>query len=78
MGRKPIPRPSFLDTCTYLGFIYGERRWRSIEDDVIYTWDALHGEIEGYDGRGRHIVGAMDAMTGEPTKPARRGRRIRV
>jgi len=47
LGRKPIPRPSFLDTCTYLGFIYGERRWRSIEDDVIYTWDALHGEIEG-------------------------------
>ena len=77
MGRKPIPRPSFLDTCTYLGFIYGERRWRSIEDDVIYTWDALHGEIEAYDGRGHHI-GVVDATTGEPIKLARRATRIRV
>jgi Cytotoxic len=77
LGRKPIPRPSFLDTCRYLGYIYGERRWRSVEDDVFYTWDALHGEIEAYNGRGDHI-GVIDAMTGKPIKPARRGRRIRV
>jgi hypothetical protein len=28
MGRKPIPKPSFLDDCEYLGFVHGERRWR--------------------------------------------------
>ncbi|HLB98562.1 MAG TPA: colicin E3/pyocin S6 family cytotoxin [Acetobacteraceae bacterium] len=36
---------------------------RSIEDNVIYTLDALHGEIEACDGRGHHI-GVVDAMTG--------------
>lgn len=77
MGRKLIPRPSFLDTCHYLGYIYGERRWRSLEDPVIYTWDALHGEIEAYDTRGWHI-GVLDATTSRPIKPARRGRRIHV
>jgi hypothetical protein len=77
LGRKPIPKPSYLDSCIYLGFINGERRWRSVEDDVIYTWDALHGELEGYNGRGQHI-GAMDALTGKLIKPARKGRRIRV
>ena len=77
MGRKPIPRPGFLDTCRYLGYIYGERRWRDPEGDLIYTWDNLHGEIEVYDARGHHL-GAADAMTGERTKRARKGRRIRV
>jgi hypothetical protein len=48
-----------------------------VEDNVIYTWDALQGGIEAYDGRGRH-VGVLDATAGKPIKPARRGRRIRV
>lgn len=77
LGRKPIPRPSFLDACVCLGYIYGERRWRNIEGDVIYTWASLHGELEGFNMRGHHI-GAMDASTGKLIKPARKGRRIRV
>lgn len=77
MGRKPVPKPSFLDSCRYLGFVSGERRWRGMDDDVIYTWDSLHGEIEAYNARGYHL-GVIDALTGEPIKPARKGRRIRV
>lgn len=77
MGRKPIPRHGFLDTCDYLGYIYGERRWRDPEGDFIYTWDGLHGELEVYDARGHHL-GAADPMTGERIKRARKGRRIRV
>ena len=77
VGRKPIPGPGFLDTCEYLGYIYGERRWRDRRADVLYTWDALHGEIEIYNLRGRHL-GAGDPMTGERVKPARKGRYIRV
>lgn len=76
MGRLPIPKPSFLDECEYLGYIYGERRWRG-PDGQLYTWDGLHGEIEAYDRRGHHR-GVADAITGERIKPARNGRKIRV
>lgn len=77
MGRKPIPQRSLLDACEYLGYIYGERRWRNQELRLIYTWDSLHGEIEAFNQRGRH-VGVYDAHTGVQIKPAVPGRRIRV
>jgi hypothetical protein len=76
MGRVPIPKPSFLDRCEYLGYIYGERRWRGA-DGRILTWDALHGELEVFDKRGRHR-GTIDPVTGEGRKFARKGRTIRV
>jgi hypothetical protein len=77
MGRRPLPRPCFLDQCESLGFIGGERRWRSVDGKRIYTWDALHGEIEVFNARGRHL-GALDAVTGVPVKGPVRGRRIDV
>jgi hypothetical protein len=77
LGRKPTPRPSFLDTCEYVGYVYRERRWRNSMGHRLLTWDSLHGEIEAFDLRGRH-VGALDVMTGEPIKQARSGRRTRV
>jgi hypothetical protein len=77
LGRKPIPRPGFLDTCDYLGYIYGERRWRDPVQDLIYTWDALHGEIEAFTPRGRH-TGVYHPLTGQQIKPAVKGRCIRV
>lgn len=49
---KPIPKPGFLDSCESLGYIYGERRWRSPDGRYLYTWDALHGELEVFDKRG--------------------------
>jgi len=75
MGRVPIPKPSFLDGCEALGYIYGKRRWRD-DDGRLYTWDSFHGEIEAYDRIGQHIA-VLDA-TGLEIKPPRRGRRIRV
>ena len=77
MGRKPIPKPGFLDTCEYLGYIYGERRWRSQDGRHLLTWDSLHGEIEVYNRIGKH-VGAMDPITGVWVKDAVFGRRIDV
>jgi hypothetical protein len=77
VGRKPIPRPGFLDTCEYLGYSHGERRWRDRSAAVLYTWDDLHGEIEIFNLRGRHL-GVADPMTGDRIKPARKGRRIHV
>ncbi len=73
----PIPRPGFLDKCESLGYIYGERRWRSPDGQRLFTWDGLHGEIEGYDKRGNH-AGVFDAVTGAFIKSKRRGRTIRV
>ena len=73
----PIPRPSFLDTVDYLGFRSGERRWRSKCGGRLYTWDGLHGEIEVYNSRGRHL-GVLDAVSGAQIKPAVKGRKIDV
>ncbi|MEA2792322.1 MAG: hypothetical protein QOG73_4728 [Acetobacteraceae bacterium] len=76
MGRMPVPRPSFLDDCDYLGFIRGARRWRSKDGKRLFTWDSLHGEIEVFDLLGRH-AGVLNAA-GEWQKGPIRGRRIDV
>jgi hypothetical protein len=73
----PIPTPSILDDCELLGFVGGERRWRSKDGKRLYTWDALHGEVEVFNRRGRHL-GAIDPRTGIGLKPAVPGRRIDV
>jgi len=44
---------------------------------LLYTWDGLHGEVEVFNTRGEH-QGVVDAVTGSPLKPARKGRKIRV
>jgi Cytotoxic len=77
VGRKPIPRPSLLDACAYLGYVDGERRWRSADGKELMTWDSLHGEVEVYNRRGRHI-GTKDPISGVWIKNAVRGRRIDV
>jgi len=74
---KSIPRPSILDNFEYLGFIAGARRWRSDSGQRLYAWDALHGEVEVFNGRGRHL-GGVDAVTGAQVKLAVPGRRIDV
>ena len=73
----PKPNPCFLDGCERLGYIYGEVRWRNADGTRLYTWDALHGEIEVFNARGKHL-GAADAVTGVLFKDAERGRKIIV
>jgi hypothetical protein len=73
----PLPRPSFLDEHEYLGFMYGERRWRSKDGKRLFTYDDLHGEIEVFTSRGRHL-GAADVITGAYIKEPVKGRRIGV
>jgi Cytotoxic len=74
---RPIPKPSFLDQCEPIGAGDGQRRWRRLDLKRIYTWDAVHGEIEAFNERGRHVA-VLDAVTGEPIKGAVPGRRIDV
>lgn len=71
----PVPNSGFIKDLEYLGIPAGRRRYRS--RDRIYEWDSLHGELEVYNNRGRHL-GVVDAETGEMFKPAVRGRRIDV
>jgi hypothetical protein len=74
---KVIPEPSILDEFEYLGYIYGARRWRSDGGKRLYTWDSLHGEVEVYNARGKHL-GVMDAETGRMIGEPVRGRKIDV
>lgn len=76
MGGKPIPKPSFLDNCIPIGAINGKKRWKSEDGDRLYEWDSLHGEIEIYNNRGRHL-GVCDP-NGNFIKEAVKGRKIEV
>jgi hypothetical protein len=60
-----------------LGFVNGNQVWRSEDKQRYFTWDALHGEIEVFDKKGRHL-GAADPITGKLIKPPVRGRSIDV
>ena len=77
MMAKFIPSPSILDGFEFLGAINGARRWRSHAGKRLYTWDALHGEVEVFNARGKHL-GALDPITGDWVKGAVPGRRIDV
>ena len=77
MSRKSKSASPFLGKQEYLGFIYGEQRWRSHDRKRIYTWDSLHGEIEVFNSRGYHL-GVLDQIEGRLIKSAVKGRKIRV
>lgn len=77
MAPVPIPKPSFLDTCEYIGVFSGERRWRSPDGKRIYTWDYVHGEIKVFNKWGRHF-GVVNPAHGAMIKEAVKGRKINV
>ncbi len=76
MRRKSVPEHSILNSLEYLGYFSGRKRWRS-DNGWLYEWDALHGEIEVYNKRGKHL-GVMDYETGQLVKPPVKGRKIDV
>jgi Cytotoxic len=71
------PSPCFLDEMKAFGVRGGRRVWRDSTGERFYTWDGLHGEIEVFNRRGRHL-GAADAVSGVLKKPADRTRRLDV
>ncbi len=71
----PKPKPCFLDGMEKYKVIAGRQTYRC--GDRYFQWDELHGEIEFYDKRGRHL-GVLDAQSGKLIKDAVRGRRINV
>ncbi|WP_107316339.1 colicin E3/pyocin S6 family cytotoxin [Achromobacter xylosoxidans] len=75
MGGKPRPKPSILDRCTIDGIEGGRKVYKDEREEVFYTWDSWHGELEVFNKNGRHI-GVADPLTGVLIKPPVRGRRI--
>lgn len=76
MGGIPIPAYCFLHRCQFWKVVDGKKVWRSTSNDQFYTWDSLHGEVEVFNKRGRHL-GAM-SPDGQYVKPPVRGRQIDV
>jgi hypothetical protein len=75
MPYKPIPENCFIRHLER--YFYQERNiWISNDRRFRFTWDSLHGEVEVYTRRGRH-VGVMNCnqqLIGSAVK----GRRIDV
>lgn len=76
VGGKPIPVHCFLHRCQNVKVVDGKKVWRNAAGDQLYTWDALHGEVEVFSRRGKHL-GVMNAE-GVFVKPPIRGRQINV
>ena len=68
--------PSYLDDCIPIGAVNGRKRWKSKDGKRLYTWDSLHGEIEVFNDRGRHL--AVYSPDGDCIKGAVKGRKINV
>lgn len=77
MAGKPQPANCFLKQQQHFGVRGGDRVWRNKEGDRYYTWDDLHGEIEVFNKRGRHL-GVLDAVTGVLIKDPVKGRTITI
>lgn len=75
MGAKSIPNPSILDGCQVSGIEGGRKVFKDPLTERYYTWDSLHGEVEVFNKRGRHL-GVICPVTGEFIKPAVKGRKI--
>lgn len=71
----PKPTPCYIDRYEYYKVIEGRKVYRG--KDRYYSWDEFHGEIEVFDKFGNHL-GALDAISGEKIKRAKKGRRLHV
>jgi len=58
-----------------VGIEGGRKIYKDEQENVYYTWDSLHGELEIFNKNGRHL-GVADPITGMLIKPAVRGRKI--
>lgn len=73
----PMPPECFLHSREHCGAPGGRPRWRDKDGRRLYEWDSVHGHIEVYNKRGRH-VGVSHAVTGVNVGDAVPGRRIDV
>ena len=73
----PYKPPSFLEDCIVLSkLIDGKKTWKSIDGKRLHQWDSQHGDVEIYSSKNGVHLGSADKVTGEPIKPAVKGRRL--
>ena len=74
---EPIPADSFLHRIEVFGVRARRRIWRdgTGRNARYYTWDGLHGEVEVFNGREKHL-GAVDAVSGVFIKEPVEGRTL--
>lgn len=77
MSAIPRPKPCYLDDFKVDRVVGGSKIWKNQDGDRYFTWDSLHGEIEVFNTRGRHL-GAADPVSGVMIKPAVKGRTINL
>jgi len=79
MAAIPRPKPCYLDNFEVWKTVGGQKVWRNEEGSRLYTWDAMHGEIEVFNEWGYHL-GVIDAVSGEllKRKQAVKGRKINI
>ena len=75
MGGLPIPKPSILDSFRVAGIEGGRKVFKDDLENIYYTWDSLHAELEAFNKNGHHL-GAVCPQTGLVIKPAIKGRKI--
>lgn len=73
---KPRPPSPFLDGICERVPHRVPPRWRH-PDGWLFEWDQRHGNLEGYNKRGKHL-GVFDVSTGERIGPPVRGRDVDV
>ncbi len=63
MGGIPLPKPSILDAFRVCGIESSRKVYKDDSENIYYTWDSLHGELEVFNKNGRHL-GAACPQTG--------------
>jgi hypothetical protein len=64
-----------LDSFRVSGIDSGRKVFKDDLENIYYTWDSMHGELEVFSKSGRHL-GAACPQTGVLIKPPVKGRRI--
>jgi len=72
-----MPSGTIMDNQLFFHVIDGRKVWRSYDSKRYFTWDSMHGEIEVFNIRGRHL-GVLDPFTGVMIKSAVHGRLLNV
>ena len=75
-GISPLTS-AFLTKQESFGVRDGAKIWKSADGSRLYTWDSLHGDIEVYNNKGKHL-GSARAEDGVMYKSAVKGRKINV
>ncbi|MGZ0708694.1 colicin E3/pyocin S6 family cytotoxin [Coraliomargarita sp. W4R53] len=77
MTKLSKPIPCYLDSFKKHRVVSCVQVWATDSGDRFYTWDSLHGEIEVFNKRGRHL-GVLHAVTGVKIKDAVHGRTLNL